>query len=84
MVGSVRGWRLAGNCLRDDDDDNDNDNDASIIVMLHILMHLTGASGEPLIGRCPTAGGVSAMTTMMTIPMTTTTTMMNDKDGLRP
>jgi hypothetical protein len=81
--GGIRA-RLAGDRLRDDDNNDDDDDDASIVVALHILMHLTGASGEPSISRRLSAGGVSATTTMTTIPTTTTTTMMNNEDGLRP
>jgi hypothetical protein len=75
---------MAGDRLCDNNDDDDDKDDASIVVVLHIPMHLTGASGKPSIGRRPSARGVSAMTMMTTIPMTTTTIMMNDKDGLRP
>ncbi len=83
----MRWWdpaRLAGDRLRDDNDDDDDEDDAAIVVVLHILMHLTGASGEASLGHRPSAGGVSATTTMTTIPTTMTTTMMNDEDGLRP
>ncbi len=77
--------RLAGDRLHGDNNDDDGDNDdAAIIVVLHIPMHLTGVSGEPSIGRRPSAGMVSATTMMTTITTTTTTTMMNNKDGLRP
>ncbi len=83
----MRWWdraRLAGDRLRDNDNDDDDDNDADIIIALHILMNLTGASGKPLIGHRPSAGGVSVMTMMTTKPTTTATTMMNDEDSLRP
>jgi hypothetical protein len=65
---------LAGDHHHDDNDNNDDNDDMAIIVMLHIPMHPTRASGEPSIGRRPSAGGVSATTSMTTIPMMMTTT----------
>ena len=72
--GGIRA-RFAGNRHHDNNNNNhNNNNDAAIVVVLHIPMHPTRASGEPSIGRRPSAGGVSATTSMTTIPMMMTTT----------
>ncbi len=63
--------RLAGDCHHDDKDDDDDDDGAAILVVLHIPMHPTRASGKPSIGHCPSAVGVSKTMTMTTIPTTT-------------